>query len=350
MKTIEIDGRTGHSTICVGARLEDLPDRLTAGRTVIVTDTVVRKTLQARFPACPVVEIGTGEAVKTLDTLATVYRGFIDLNLDRDSFVLAIGGGVVCDLAGFAAATFLRGVRFGFVPTTLLAMVDASVGGKNGVNFDGYKNMVGLFAQPEAVWCDPTVLGSLPAREIGCGMAEIIKHAAIADAELFSLLEARRAAILDLDPDVITDLVYRSVHIKAAIVARDERESGERRKLNFGHTFGHAVEKVTGAPHGEAVARGMALAARLSCTIGHLGEADGRRLTALIEAYGLPTGIQGDPEPLIDALAKDKKRAGDQVHFVLLEALGRAVVAPVALTDLEALLRSPLMHRLSQRS
>ncbi|HDI60920.1 MAG TPA: 3-dehydroquinate synthase [Desulfobacteraceae bacterium] len=335
MKTISIEGRSGCSTIYVGARLEDIPAALPLDRTVIVTDPVVQQALGNRFPACPVVEIGTGETAKTLDTLAAVCRRFIALGLNRDSFVLAIGGGVVCDLAGFAAATYLRGVRFGFAPTTLLAQVDASVGGKNGVNLDGYKNMVGLFVQPEAVWCDPTVLASLPAREVGCGMAEIIKHGAIADLELIERLETQRDAALGLDPDVIADLVYRSLRIKAAVVARDERESGERRQLNFGHTFGHAVEKVTGAPHGEAVARGMALAARLSCTLGSLAGIDARRLIDLITAYGLPTGIAGEPEALIDALAKDKKRAGDQVHFVLLKALGRAVVRPIPLSILE---------------
>jgi 3-dehydroquinate synthase len=334
MKTIDIDGFSGRSTIYVGARLEDIPAALPLDRTVIVTDPVVRQALGHRLPACPVVEIGTGETAKTLDTLAAVYRRFIALGLDRDSFVLAVGGGVVCDLAGFAAATYLRGVRFGFAPTTLLAQVDASVGGKNGVNIDGYKNMVGLFVQPEAVWCDPTVLKSLPARDIGCGMAEIIKHGAIADIDLIARLEAECEAALALKPDVIAGLVYRSVEIKAAVVARDERESGERRQLNFGHTFGHAVEKVTGAPHGEAVARGMALAARLSCRLGSLAEVDARRLIDLIAAYGLPTGIDGDPEALIDALAKDKKRAGDQVHFVLLESLGRAVVRPIPLATL----------------
>lgn len=335
MKTVDIKGRSGRSTIYVGARLENIPAALPLDRTVILTDPVVRKALGERFPPCPVVEIGTGEEAKTLDTLAAVYRRFIELGLDRDSFVLAIGGGVVCDLAGFAAATYLRGVRFGFAPTTLLAQVDASVGGKNGVNIDGYKNMVGLFAQPEAVWCDPTVLVSLPAREIACGMAEIIKHGAIADLDLIEGLEAECERAMALDPGVITELVERSVRIKAAVVARDERESGERRQLNFGHTFGHAVEKVTGAPHGEAVARGMALAARLSCRLELLTEAEARRLIDLIAAYGLPTGIDGDPEALIDALAKDKKRAGDRVHFVLLETLGRAVVRPIPLATLE---------------
>jgi 3-dehydroquinate synthase len=202
--------------------------------------------------------------------------------------------------------------------------------------------MVGLFAQPEIVWCDPTVLVSLPKREIGCGLAEIIKHAAIADVALLDLLEARREAVRDLDPDVIADLVFRSVRIKAAIVGRDEREGGERRKLNFGHTFGHAVEKVTGAPHGQAVARGMALAARLSTDRGYLSASEMQRLIDLIAAYGLPTEIDGDPAALIDALAKDKKRSGDRIHFVLLEALGRAVVTPMAIADLETVLHLPL--------
>ncbi len=192
--------------------------------------------------------------------------------IDRTAFIVGIGGGIVCDITGFVASTYLRGVRFGFAATTLLAQVDASAGGKNGVNFSGYKNMVGMFNQPEFVICDPEVLQTLSERDRGCGLAEIVKHAAIADDGLFCYLEENVGEVLALSPPTVRRMVYDSVVIKSEIVNRDEKETGERRKLNFGHTFGHAVEKITGAPHGEAVSIGMMVAARLSARRGYLAK------------------------------------------------------------------------------
>ena len=243
-------------------------------------------------------------------------------------------------MAGFVASTYMRGIRFGLVATTLLAQVDASVGGKNGVNLDGYKNIVGVFNQPERVVCDPSLLSTQAPADLGCGFAEIIKHAAIADTDMFAFLEAHRDAALTLDAVVITRLVYDSLRIKADIVNQDEREGDARRQLNFGHTFGHAVEKVTGAPHGEAISRGMAMAAGLSVARGRLQPEAAERLLALIRAYGLPIEIAGDRAALFDALARDKKRDGDHIHFVLLDGLGRAVVEPVSLDELRRLLQT----------
>ncbi len=337
-RAFRVRGRGGASVIEVGPVLDGIGAWLPLERTVIVTDGPVRRLHGHRFPACPVIEIGTGEAAKTLETVAAVHRRLLALEADRSAFLLVVGGGLVCDVGAFAASTYMRGIRFALVATTLLAQVDASVGGKNGVNLDGYKNIIGVFNQPERVVCDPRLLATLPAAALGCGFAEVIKHAAIADARLFAFLERHRDAALALEAKAIARLVRDSVRIKAGIVNRDERESGQRRQLNFGHTFGHAVEKVLGVPHGEAVSRGMAVAARLSVARGRLDAAACRRLLDLIRAYGLPVKIDGDRRALMDALARDKKRQGDRIHFVLLEALGRAVVEAVPLAELEAVL------------
>lgn len=337
MKAITIRGGNNDSTIRIGESIHNLARFLPPGRNVIITDTNVAQLYGDIFPNGDIIEIGTGEAVKTLDTLKMIYQRLIDFGADRESFIIGIGGGIVCDITGFAASTFMRGISFGFAATTLLAQVDASVGGKNGVNFEGYKNMVGVFNQPAFVLCDPAVLKTLPGREVLCGMAEIIKHAAIADSGMFAYLENNIEAALRLEPTAISRLVNDSVIIKSSIVNRDETEKGERKKLNFGHTFGHAIEKLTGRPHGEAVAMGMVLAARLSVQKGILTAEQATRLTKLIERSGLPSRTDLDPAFLADALRKDKKRQGEGVHFVLLKEIGEAVVEKLPFHELEKL-------------
>ena len=245
---------------------------------MIVTDGSVRSLYGDLFPPWEVIEIGIGERSKTLATVERIYEAFLQYEIDRSSFVVAIGGGLVCDVAGYAASTYLRGLRFGFVPTTLLAQVDASVGGKNGVNFKGYKNLVGTFTQPLFVLCDFALLKTLPEPELKNGFAEAIKTAAIGDAHLFSFLETAWKGALSLEPDVIERIVYDCLTVKSRIVSFDEREKGERRKLNFGHTVGHALEKVNHLRHGEAVSLGMVAAAKLSARRGFLTEDDVERL------------------------------------------------------------------------
>jgi 3-dehydroquinate synthase len=335
MKPLTIHAATGKSTILVGERLENAAAYLPAANPVIITDTVVSGLYRERFPSGRVIEIGTGEKIKTLDTAREIYGRLVAAEADRSTFILGVGGGIVCDIAGFVASTYLRGVRFGFVSTTLLSQVDASVGGKNGVNFEGYKNMVGVFNQPEFVICDLALLKTLPRREVLCGMAEIVKHGAIADAELFAFLEGNTRGALDLDAAVVQRLVYDSVVIKSTVVSRDEKEDGERRKLNFGHTFGHAIEKTSGAPHGEAVSAGMAAAARLSVEKGLLARADADRIVALLNLLGLPTRIPAKPDSVLDALRRDKKRKGAGIHFVLLRTIGRAAIEEIPLAELD---------------
>ncbi|MBW1695067.1 MAG: 3-dehydroquinate synthase [Deltaproteobacteria bacterium] len=338
MKILEICGGGGDSTLFVGERIQNLQKYISGNKAVIITDTNVKHFYQNEFPPYDVITIGTGEEIKTLDTVRLIYKKLVELEADRSTFIIGIGGGIVCDIAGFVASTYLRGVKFGFVSTTLLSQVDASVGGKNGVNFEGYKNMVGVFNQPQFVICDPFLLNTLPKKEIRCGFAEIVKHAAIADANLFIYLEAYYQHAQSIDADVIEKLIYDSVVIKADIVNRDEKEKGERRKLNFGHTFGHAIEKTTGVPHGEAISAGMVMASALSVKKEHLPVQDAQRIKNLLQKFGLPTKFEVDRNRFIDALYKDKKREGERMHFVLLNGLGSAFVDEIAIKELEEII------------
>jgi 3-dehydroquinate synthase len=279
--------------------------------------------------------IGSGETIKTLATVEKIYQKLLEFEHDRSSFVVAIGGGIVCDIAGFAASTYLRGIKFGFVPTTLLAQVDASVGGKNSVNFQGYKNIVGVFSQPEFVLIDYRFLNTLAPRILGCGFAEAIKHGAIADKNLFSFMEERTQDIKNLDPRAIDRIVRDSVVIKSSIVNNDEKEHGERRKLNFGHTFGHAVEKILAIPHGEAVSIGMTVAATLSERLGYLSQDGVERLKRVLTQFDLPTKIDADKERMKEAVRKDKKRYGERIKFVLLEEIGKSFIKNISLQELE---------------
>jgi len=261
------------SEIYIGPTSDILPGVLPGGRVVVVSDATIDRLYHPMLAPYDTVLIGLGESIKTLQTVESIYRRFIELGVDRSTFVLGIGGGIVTDVAGFAAATYMRGLDFGFVSTTLLGQVDASVGGKNGVNVDGYKNMAGTFSQPRFVICDPGMLRTLSDREFRAGLAEVVKAAIIADADLFARIEATTFDDLRSDTDLLTDAVSASIRVKADIVERDERESGDRRKLNLGHTLAHAIEKCTNRlNHGEAVAGGTARGARLRGGLHPLGQ------------------------------------------------------------------------------
>ncbi len=335
MKVFNVHGSTGNSTILIGENFQNIRKYIPSENVVIITDTNVRRYYLKDFPPYEIIEMGMGEKIKNLDTVQSLYRKLVELEADRSSFIIGVGGGIVCDIAGFVASTYMRGVRFGFVSSTLLSQVDASVGGKNGVNFNGYKNMVGVFNQPEFVICDMNLLRTLPENEVLCGLAEIIKHAAIADSDMFSYLEEHYEQALELDNVVIEKLIYDSLVIKSSIVNRDEKEEGERKKLNFGHTFGHAIEKTTGVPHGEAVGVGMLVAAKLSAKRGHLQSEDVKRIEELLKKLKLPTILPIDKGTILDALRKDKKRRGDTIDFVLLHGIGKAVVQEISMKELE---------------
>lgn len=337
MKRVLIKSQPHDSLILINEGLANLGDYLPVDKPIIITDENVLAIWGKHFPPGDVITIGTGEKIKSFDTVRQIYEQLLDLEADRASFIVGIGGGIVCDIAGFAASTYMRGVRFGFVSTTLLSQVDASVGGKNGFNLGGFKNIVGVFNQPEFVICDLELLKTVPRKEILSGFAEIIKHGAIADEELFTFLETNRESALALDSEVIEKLIYDSVMIKSEIVNRDEKEKGERRKLNFGHTFGHAIEKLTSVKHGEAVSAGMVLAAELSVQKGCLTADALNRLRNLVDDYSLPVGLKFDGRAVLETLRKDKKREGDQVYFVLLRKIGEAFIEQINIKELEAL-------------
>jgi 3-dehydroquinate synthase len=270
-----------------------------------------------------------------MQTLEFIFSKLVEYEADRSSYIVGIGGGIVCDVTGFAASIFMRGVRFGFVSTTLLSMVDASVGGKNGVNFNRYKNMIGVFNQPDFVICDIGMLQTLPKNELHAGFAEIVKAGAIKDDALFAYMEQHADTAVHLNQEVIEHVVYESVMIKAKVVEEDEKEKGERRKLNFGHTFGHAFEKLTDLLHGEAVSIGMVLAAELSARLGYLTNKDVQRIVDLLVQLQLPVETDLDMQKVFQAMKQDKKREGESIHLVLLESIGKAITKKLTYTKLE---------------
>jgi 3-dehydroquinate synthase len=334
MPVIKLNAPGGKTEIRIGEKMESFRRYVSAG-SVVITDECVSRLYGDRWTDFPVIVCGTGEKIKTPATAHEIYGRLLALGVDRSSFVVGIGGGIVCDIAGYVASTWLRGIRFGFVPTTLLAQCDAAIGGKNGVNFDGYKNMIGTISQPAFVICDPGVLNTLPEAELANGFAEIVKHALIGDARMLDFIHKNISGMQALDPAVMTHLTERSVQIKTAIVSRDERETGERRKLNFGHTFGHAIEKVSGMSHGRAVSIGMVLAAKLSLQKGYLQQTHLDGIVHLLTALGLPVDVPPQRTEIIQALVKDKKRQTDHIHFVLLKNPGDAVVEKISLTGLK---------------
>lgn len=335
MRTYNVKGLAGLSSIHVGESLKNLPDYLPSdGQAVIITDTNLEKYYRNDFPDLPVITIGTGEKIKTLSTVEILLRKLLDHDCDRTSFIIGIGGGIVTDIVGFTASVFLRGVDFGFVSTSLLSQVDASVGGKNGVNLDAYKNMVGVFNQPRFVICDLDMLQTLPQTEISNGFAEIVKHALIYDTDMFDYIQTHRKEALDLDRDVIFKLVADSVRIKSSVVERDEKEAGERRKLNFGHTIGHAIEKIERAGHGRAVSVGMAAAALFSAQQGLISPKDVDRIKQLLSGLNLPISSSLPAQEIIRAASKDKKKQGQDLYYVFLEQIGQARVKKIPYSEM----------------
>jgi 3-dehydroquinate synthase len=291
------------------------------------------------------VEVPDGDATKNLGQVKRLYDAFLAHGTDRHSAVVALGGGMVGDLAGFAAASYLRGIPFVQVPTTVLSMVDASIGGKVGVNLPQGKNLVGAFHQPKLVWIDIETLRSLPARERAAGFAEVVKAGAIIDAGFFAKLEGEGVveALMDLDPDVLLPVLERACAIKAEVVARDEREAGLRMLLNFGHTLAHAVETLSGYRkilHGEAVAMGMVYAARRSEALGTTPAGSAQRLADLLQRFGLETELPPFARSAyLRALRVDKKKRDARIHFVILRGIGRAETLPLTPAEIAPAMR-----------
>ncbi len=331
--TLNTSGKT--SRILVGETFRNISTYLPDKPLVIITDENVAAHYADSFPEGLIISVKAGESSKTLNSASEIYEKLIRNEIDRQSFILGIGGGIVTDLAGYIASTYLRGLSFGFVSTTLLGQVDASIGGKNGVNYEGYKNMVGIIRQPDFVICDPEMLNTLEPSEFRMGFAEVIKYGAILDQDFFEFLERNHEQALAHDPGIMEEIVGVSARAKSEIVSNDENESGERKKLNFGHTFAHAYEKLSGLPHGEAVGIGMVMAARLSQKMGLITEAEVKRLRDLILLYGLPVTYKGLCTEVFEVMKNDKKRGGDSISLILLESIGKAIIREVTLSELK---------------
>lgn len=351
MTTVHVNTPGGAYPIHVGAgRLDRLGASIPADATaiaVVTNPTVgalygqrVRAALAATGKRVLFIELPDGEAFKDWQTLNLIFDGLLENKLDRKAVLVALGGGVIGDMCGFAAATYMRGIRFVQVPTTLLAQVDSSVGGKTAINHPLGKNMIGAFYQPIAVEIDTEVLDSLPAREISAGLAEVIKYGMIIDEAFFDWCEANVEALRALEPAAITYAIQRSCELKALVVSQDERETGLRAILNFGHTFGHAIESGLGYGlwlHGEAVGCGMVQAAQLSSITHDLPLRSVRRIRQLVQAIGCPVHPpELETARWVELMQVDKKTEGGQLRFVLLPRIGQAVFQA---TPMDALLR-----------
>ncbi len=338
------------------ARAELISPHLRSPQVAVVTNTTVgplyldalRTSLSsAGVQVFPIV-LPDGESYKNSATLNTIYDALLTQRMERKATVIALGGGVIGDLAGYAAATYLRGVDFIQIPTTLLAQVDSSVGGKTGINHPLGKNMVGAFYQPKLVLADTDTLNTLPARELSAGLAEIIKYGLIRDPDFFAWLEAHMDDLLAHDPAALAYAIHRSCQNKAEVVAADERESGQRALLNLGHTFGHAIEAGMGYGnwlHGEAVGTGMIMAAELSQRLGWLSADDVSRIRLLILRAGLPGVAPAlGLEAYLNLMGLDKKVEGGKLRFVLLKKIGEALITEAPRAALDETLNACVAH------
>ncbi|MGD0340628.1 MAG: 3-dehydroquinate synthase [Bacteroidales bacterium] len=333
MKRIIIQTPDSISAILVGARWEAVIKLLPEKGVVIITDKNVSKLYGKSFPDFPVIKIVPGEESKKLKIIEKLAGKLQELGIDRSGFILAIGGGVVCDVAGFLASVYLRGIRCGYVSTTLLSQVDASTGGKNGVNLGMIKNVIGNFRQPEFVICDTTMLRTLSDDEYLSGLAELIKTGIIGDPLIIEMLERNYAGIILRNRELLSDLVTRSVEFKASVVAKDEKESGMRRILNFGHTFGHAIELHESLKHGFAVASGMELATLFSYNKGLIDKKVYNRVLSLLKKYSLLRAYNISSGEIEEFILHDKKKTGDYIHFVFIEGIGVPYVKRIPVTE-----------------
>ena len=338
MQTISLNTKDKTSKILIGEKFDNIREYIDPDRTIVITDENVFKLYEGKFEGLKTIVVGTGEEIKTLQTIEYIIEKLIEFKADRKSFILGVGGGVVTDIAGFVASTYLRGVEFGFISTTLLSQVDASVGGKNGVNFKYLKNIIGVFNQPEFVICDISMLKTLPEREVRSGFAEMIKHGVIGDPSILEQLGKEYEKIKSLDPKILEKLIYNSVCVKSKIVSIDERESGVRMTLNFGHTIGHAIELTEDLTHGEAISIGMVTALGISVKKCYINREVFLKVKELLLKYGLPIDLPKDIGKIIEAIKYDKKNEKDGVNFILIKELGKAVVEKISLDELAMLI------------
>src|SRR5665647_248014 len=305
--------------------------------TIFITDENIFAKQSQKFTGWKTIVLKAGEQFKNQKAVDEVINQLIEMHADRQSFIVGIGGGVVTDITGFVASVYMRGVKFGFVPTSILAMVDASIGGKNGIDVGVYKNLVGVINHPEFLLYDYSFLETLPAEEWVNGFAEIIKHACIKDKEMFAFLEVNSLAKFQSSFDFTGKLIEKNVDIKYSVVSNDEHETGERKLLNFGHTIGHAIENTSKLAHGNAISIGMVAACIISQQINEFSGSDTQKVKELLSKYQLPISLNFDKEKTWNILLHDKKKSGTDMSFVVLDAIGKGSVKRIPLSDLQVI-------------
>lgn len=316
--------------------MSHLKEIVDADNAVIITDENVYGHHQKRFKGWNTIVLKAGEEYKVQSTVDAVIEQLIGLEADRKTTLVGIGGGVVTDLTGYIASVYMRGIRFGFLPTSVLAMVDASIGGKNGIDVGLYKNMVGVIRQPQFILHDLVFLNTLPQSEWENGFAEIIKHACIKDAAMFRQLEAGSFKTYQRSKQTVCELIQRNAVIKTKVVQQDEFEQGDRKLLNFGHTLGHALETQYELSHGQAISIGMTYACHISEQLGRFKETE--RVVKLLERYGLPTYASFDRQKVFEVMKMDKKRERKELNYILLEKIGKGIIRPVPVDQLEKMI------------
>ena len=340
MEKITVNTPHFRSEVLVGENWENSGTLLPHRGIAIITDDNVLNIYGKKFPRFPVFSVTPGEASKKLEVIGELAEKLLNAGLDRTGFVLAIGGGVVCDISGFLASVYMRGIRCGYISTTLLSQVDASIGGKNGVNLGDSKNMLGTITQPEFVVCDPAFFLTLPEREYLSGLAEVIKTAIIGDKSLFEFIERNIDKIKSRDNDALTELVAESVRFKALVVSEDERETGIRKILNFGHTYGHAIEMYSSVNHGFAVASGMELATWYSYSKGMISKGETGRIIDLLKRFDLLERNEIPEDQIEHYLLHDKKKTGSDIHFIFSEGIGKAVAEKIPVSEVVGFYKS----------
>ena len=318
--------------------INNLNELVDINNAIIITDENVFEKHSPKFKSLNTIVINAGEEFKVQETVNSIIEQLVNANANRKTFLIGIGGGVVTDITGYVASVFMRGISFGFIPTTILGLVDASIGGKNGVNVGLFKNIIGTINQPKFILHDISFLKTLPVQEWSNGFAEIIKHAAIGNKKMFAELQNNSIKIYQKDIKLLGNLLEQNAKQKLKVVAKDVYEKGDRKHLNFGHTLGHAVENTYQISHGQAISIGMHFACKLSEEV--LNFSQTKEVNELLVQYSLPTHINFKPKKVFDVLVMDKKREQGFVHFILLEKIGKAVIKKMSLKELKSFLIS----------
>ena len=337
MNIKKVNFSSSSTTFYFAYGISHLEEFIDVKQSIFLVDETVFKQHQKRFKDWKAIPLKSGEKYKTQATVDAIIKQLIQLGADRKTTLIGVGGGVVTDITGYVASIFMRGIKFGFLPTTILAMVDASIGGKNGIDIGVYKNMVGTITQPSFILHDLIFLNTLPEIEWQNGFAEIIKHACIKDADMFAKLEANSLKKYQQKKTLLCDLIQRNALLKTNVVIKDEFETGDRKLLNFGHTFGHAIENTYKLSHGYAVSIGMIVACMISESFQNFK--DTNRVVELIKKYGLPVHQSYNAKKVIDIMKSDKKKVKNVINYVLLQKIGKAVVQPIAIREVENIIK-----------